>query len=206
MWLRFDGADEDVRVLIIEAMPVLNAAGEIALDADGMPLYALRNLHLTEELLERLLLEGYEYLIFRMGDAVLLIPLNALERADHIFTLEPLRPDAMTAAEAGSARGVRSAGEAPSRVDSRAWRARRAVRNRRSAGRDLGRSRRGGGCGAVAPLRRRGRGGADAGRNAQIQNGAQADGPVWKLRVAELPQTEAKRMTFAPARPVAGAE
>ena len=44
------------------------------------------------------------------------------------------------------------------------------------------------------------------GRNAQIQNGAQADGPVWKLRVAELQQTEAKRMTFAPARPVAGAE
>ena len=53
-------------------------------------LYALRNLHLSAAMLARLESAGYEYVLFRVGEAVLLIELAQLERANHIFTLEPI--------------------------------------------------------------------------------------------------------------------
>ena len=87
--MRLDGAEEAVRVLLIDACPVLNADGTPVLRGDGSPLYQLRNLHLSAALIARLKGEGYACVLFRLGDAVLLIRLDELEDADHIFTLEP---------------------------------------------------------------------------------------------------------------------
>ena len=66
---------------------------------DGTPLYELRNLHLSTALLACLKNEGYAYVLFRLGDAVLLIPLGKLEDANHIFTLEPILLGEETAVE-----------------------------------------------------------------------------------------------------------
>ena len=86
-------------MLVIEALPVLDADGVPVLQEDGTPLYELRNLHLSAELLERLEREGYAYVLFRVGEAVMLIQLDTLDNVNHIFTLEPVHKGEETAAE-----------------------------------------------------------------------------------------------------------
>ena len=89
--LTISEAEGAERLLVIEALPVLDEDGEPILREDGTPLYELRNLHLSARLLARLERAGYAYVLFRLGDAVLLIPLAELETgADYIFTLEPV--------------------------------------------------------------------------------------------------------------------
>ena len=63
------------------------------------------NLHLSAALIARLKGEGCACVLFRLGDAVLLIRLDELEDADHIFTLEPVLPGEATAAEEEAFRG-----------------------------------------------------------------------------------------------------
>ena len=99
MWMRLDGAEEEARVLLIEALPVLDDSGTPVTQTDGTPLYELRNLHLSAALLKRLKDDGYAFVIFRLGQAVLLIPLETLESADYIFTLEPVLSGEMTVTE-----------------------------------------------------------------------------------------------------------
>ena len=90
-WLTLSQAEGAKKALVIEALPVLDANGEPVLREDGTPLYELRNLHLSASLLARLQREGYEYVLFQVGDAVLLIPLAQLEAGErYVFTLEPV--------------------------------------------------------------------------------------------------------------------
>ena len=99
VWMQIEGRNGEARVLVIEALPVLDANGRAVMQADGTPLYALRNLHLSAAMLARLESTGYEYVLFRVGEAVLLIELAQLERANHIFTLEPILSGAGTQSE-----------------------------------------------------------------------------------------------------------
>ena len=74
----------------------LDAAGNLleivaAAEADGS--YALRNLHITVELLEQLKSDGIEYIRFVVGDAALLLPLSAFDSEDVAMIVADMKQD-----------------------------------------------------------------------------------------------------------------
>ena len=126
-----------MRVLLIDACPVLNADGTPVLREDGSPLYQLRNLHLSAALIARLKGEGYACVLFRLGDAALLIWLDELDDDDHIFTLGPILPGEATAGEEEAFGALAPLTEPAPRLGAHRRRGRGAVRSRLPARRDL---------------------------------------------------------------------
>ena len=206
--MRMDGAEEAVRVLLIDACPVLNADGTPVLRGDGSPLYQLRNLHLSAALIARLKGEGYACVLFRLGDAVLLIRLDELEDADYIFTLEPILPGEATAAEEEAFRGFMPLSD-PHRL---------CVRIGGEIVKLTGTVLRFGAIweqNQVPPEDMALRVFCEEGELAALEDGQTAflaeeaddqSEPLWTLLLSSTPQTEARRLTFAPVSSVSDGE
>ena len=199
--MRLDGAEEAVRVLLIDACPVLNADGTPVLREDGSPLYQLRNLHLSAALIARLKGEGYACVLFRLGDAVLLIRLDELKDADYIFTLEPILPGEATAAEEEAFLGfapfsdphrlcVRIGGEIVELADA-GLRFGAVWKQDQAPPEDV-------------TLRffceENGLMALEDGQMALLGEETAFDAPLWSLLVTPSPQTEARSLTFASVR------
>ena len=198
LWLRVDGVEESARVLVIDALPALDADGNPVLREDGTPLYELRNLHLSTALLACLKNEGYAYVLFRLGDAVLLIPLGKLEDANHIFTLEPILLGEETAVEQEAFANLVLLDDLHRvcvRVDGaivelkevalllgEVWEL-PATPPESAALRIF--------CEETAYET------LDAGQTVDLLEEADAAAPFWRLRAAPLPQIEAQRLTFS---------
>ena len=74
----------------------LDSAGNLleivaAAEADGS--YALRNLHITAELLDQLKSDGIEYIRFVVGDAALLLPLSAFDSEDVALVVADMKQE-----------------------------------------------------------------------------------------------------------------
>ena len=198
LWLRVDGVEESARVLVIDALPALDADGNPVLREDGTPLYELRNLHLSTALLACLKNEGYAYVLFRLGDAVLLIPLGKLEDANHIFTLEPILLGEETAVEQEAFANLVLLDDLHRvcvRVDGAIVELKEVVlllgevwelpaTPPESAALRIF-------CEETAYET------LDAGQTVDLLEEADAAAPFWRLRAAPLPQIEAQRLTFS---------
>ena len=74
----------------------LDSAGNLleivaAAEADGS--YALRNLHITAELLDQLKSDGIEYIRFVVGDAALLLPLSVFDSEDVALVVADMKQE-----------------------------------------------------------------------------------------------------------------
>ena len=203
--MRTDGAEEAVRVLLIDACPVLNADGTPVLREDGSPLYQLRNLHLSAALIARLKGEGYACVLFRLGDAALLIWLDELDDDDHIFTLGPILPGEATAGEEEAFGAL-----APLTDLHRVWaRIDGAVVELSEVGFLLGAI-----CESPAAIpedtalyvydEQTGLMAMESGQTLCLTETPEAPAPLWTLRLAPALETETKRLTFALGSPADG--
>ena len=147
-------------------------------------------------------------MLFRLGDAALLIRLDDLEDAGHIFTLEPILPGEATAAEEEAFRGSMPLSD-PHRVRVRIggeivelgetvlrfgaiWE-RDQVPAEDAALRVFCEES------ELAAL--------EDGRTAFLAEEADDQSePLWTLLLSPTPQTEARRLTFAPVSPVPDGE
>ena len=71
-----------------------------ALEADGITLtHSLRHLHLNRATIQSMTSQGYRWLLFRVGNSLVLIHLEALSDGDYLITLDPENQEIPLSAE-----------------------------------------------------------------------------------------------------------
>lgn len=71
-----------------------------ALEADGITLtHSLRHLHLNRATIQSMTSQGYRWLLFRVGNSLVLIHLEALSDGDYLITLDPENQETPLSAE-----------------------------------------------------------------------------------------------------------
>jgi hemolysin-type calcium-binding region len=71
-----------------------------ALEADGITLtHSLRHLHLNRATIQSITSQGYRWLLFRVGNSLVLIHLEALSDGDYLITLDPENQEIPLSAE-----------------------------------------------------------------------------------------------------------